>query len=132
MAWGSGTARALRDLTGAFVPLRMRELAREVSDRVEKVPSSVNEFGFDPYGFSPEATKRSALPAALLLGALGLLLPLWSALVAWLVPRAGFEWRYLAVAIDTDQLELGRVVAPGRTTDVQKRAVARQPLLDAA
>jgi len=37
-------------------------------------------------------------PAWLLLAAAGFLIPAWSALVAALLPRAGFEWRYIAGA----------------------------------
>lgn len=37
-------------------------------------------------------------PAWLLLALAGFLIPAWSALVAALVPRAGFEWRYIAGA----------------------------------
>ena len=42
----------------------------------------------------------AARPArVILLFAVGFLLPLWSALAAWLLPRAGFEWRYLTGSI---------------------------------
>lgn len=37
-------------------------------------------------------------PAWLLLALAGFLIPAWSALIATLVPRAGFEWRYIAGA----------------------------------
>jgi len=45
--------------------------------------------------------ERSApgAPAWVLLAAAGLLIPTWSALVAALMPRAGFEWRYIAGAV---------------------------------
>jgi 1-acyl-sn-glycerol-3-phosphate acyltransferase len=66
MGVGSGMARALRDLAGAFVPLRLREVERQIAERIEKIPTKLNEFGFDPYGFSPASAQRSALPAALL------------------------------------------------------------------
>lgn len=63
---GSGLAPALRDLFGAFVPLNVRALEREIDARIERVPTRLNEYGYDPFGFSPRATRRSALLAALL------------------------------------------------------------------
>lgn len=45
----------------------------------------------------PDAARRRRL--ALLLGACAFCIPACSALAAYLVPRAGFEWRYLAPAI---------------------------------
>jgi 1-acyl-sn-glycerol-3-phosphate acyltransferase len=62
----SGVSGALRDLVGAFVPLRLRSLQAEVEERLRKIPNDINEYGFDPYGFSPEFTRRQALPGVLL------------------------------------------------------------------
>ena len=62
----SGVSAIVRDLLGAVVPLSVRELEREVEERLSKVPTRLNEFGFDPFGFSPAGVQSSALFAALL------------------------------------------------------------------
>jgi 4-amino-4-deoxy-L-arabinose transferase-like glycosyltransferase len=41
---------------------------------------------------------RARSARTMLLAVLAFLLPGWSALAAWLLPRAGFEWRYVAAA----------------------------------
>ena len=65
----AGAARCLdaRDLGGALTPLAVRELQRELDDRLRKVPTRLNEYGFDPYGLSPDvgAQRRAAGGAAL-------------------------------------------------------------------
>ncbi len=63
---GAGVRQALVDLVGAFRPLALRDLQDEVEQRLEKVPNRINEFGFDPYGLSPDYIKRSVLPSLLL------------------------------------------------------------------
>ena len=40
------------------------ELAREVSDRVDRIPADLNSFGYDPWGYNPDVVKRALLPAA--------------------------------------------------------------------
>ncbi len=54
------------DLGGALVPLRWRDLGREIDERLRKVPTRLNEFGFDDYGLHPSAVRRATIPAALL------------------------------------------------------------------
>ena len=36
--------RVLRDLTGAMLPLSVRELEREIDDRLRKIPALLNEY----------------------------------------------------------------------------------------
>ncbi|HME71598.1 MAG TPA: lysophospholipid acyltransferase family protein [Myxococcota bacterium] len=62
----TGIMGALSDLAGALVPLRLREIEREIDARVGRLPTHVNEFGFDPYGFKPDVIRRSSLPSVLL------------------------------------------------------------------
>lgn len=62
----SGWFGALADLAGAAVPLSVRELDAEIGDRLSKVPTAVNEYGFDRFGLSPQEARRLLLPAALL------------------------------------------------------------------
>ncbi len=63
---GVGIAATLRDLVGAFTPLAVRHLASELEAQLQKIPTELNEFGYDPYGFSSETAQRLLLPAALL------------------------------------------------------------------
>ena len=62
----SGLLGALGDWVGAAVPLSVRELEAEIGDRMQKIPTALNEYGFDRFGFSPEEARRSLLPSALL------------------------------------------------------------------
>jgi 1-acyl-sn-glycerol-3-phosphate acyltransferase len=57
---------ALRDLAGAFLPLRVRDLGREIDDRLRKIPSALNEYGFDAYGMQPAAARGGMVLSALL------------------------------------------------------------------
>jgi 1-acyl-sn-glycerol-3-phosphate acyltransferase len=61
-----GFGKALGDLVGALVPLATHDLQREIADRLRRVPNRINEYGFDPYGMSPDWMRRWALPALLL------------------------------------------------------------------
>jgi len=57
---------ALRDVFGALLPLSVRELQHEIEAQLSRVPNPVNEYGFDPYGFSIESAMQMTLPVALL------------------------------------------------------------------
>jgi 1-acyl-sn-glycerol-3-phosphate acyltransferase len=61
-----GIGGALRDLGGALVPLSARGLGQEVEERLAKIPTRLNEFGFDQFGLEPASIKRQALFTALL------------------------------------------------------------------
>jgi len=51
----------------SLLPLgAVRRLDHEVGDRLSKAPLRLNEFGYDPYGFNPDAARRMLLPSALL------------------------------------------------------------------
>ena len=62
----SGPMRALADLAGALVPLSVRELEREIADRVTKIPTPLNDYGFDPYGLHPQTALKQMVPSTLL------------------------------------------------------------------
>lgn len=66
MADEGNVARALGDLAEGLLPLSIREVQTEIEDRLAKLPNRLNEFGFDPYGLSPDWLRRSALPGVLL------------------------------------------------------------------
>jgi 1-acyl-sn-glycerol-3-phosphate acyltransferase len=61
-----GIGGALRDLGGALVPLSARGLGQEVEERLGKIPTRLNEFGFDQFGLEPASIRRQALFTALL------------------------------------------------------------------
>ena len=63
---GSGFTTALADLAGALLPLSAQALQRELEERLRKAPARLNEFGYDPYGMSPEVWRRMLLPLVLL------------------------------------------------------------------
>jgi len=63
MSARSGIRGALADLAGALLPLSVRDLERELDDRIRKIPTRLNEFGFDPWGLHPETVRQSLLPA---------------------------------------------------------------------
>ena len=50
-------------------------------------------------GWAALASTPGGRPAAVLFGAAAFALPAWAALVAYLVPRAGFHWVYLAPSV---------------------------------
>jgi 1-acyl-sn-glycerol-3-phosphate acyltransferase len=60
----AGAIDAVMELLGRMVPDGLRELGAELEDRFRKVPNQLNEFGFDPYGMSPEEARRMFLPTA--------------------------------------------------------------------
>jgi 1-acyl-sn-glycerol-3-phosphate acyltransferase len=62
----TGWRGALRDLAGALVPLSVRGLETEVDERLRKIPTELNEYGYDRFGLHPESARRSLLMAALL------------------------------------------------------------------
>ncbi|MBT40088.1 MAG: glycerol acyltransferase [Deltaproteobacteria bacterium] len=66
MAVEGGVSRALGDLVSGLLPLSMRELQSQIEDRLAKLPNRFNEFGYDPYGLSPEWLQHSVLPVVLL------------------------------------------------------------------
>ena len=61
-----GIRGALRDLVGAVTPLALRDLQAEIEDRISKIPTRLNEYGYDAFGLHPETAKEELLPAALL------------------------------------------------------------------
>ena len=65
MADEGGLTRALGDLVNGLLPLSTREVQAEIEDRLAKLPNRLNEFGYDPYGLSPDWLRQSVLPAVL-------------------------------------------------------------------
>jgi 1-acyl-sn-glycerol-3-phosphate acyltransferase len=44
----------------------LSSLAREISDRLSKVPTAINDYGFDPYGLSLATARVASIPVAVL------------------------------------------------------------------
>ncbi len=44
----------------------MRELQLDLKERLRKAPQQLNDYGYDPFGFSPESAGHMALPIAVL------------------------------------------------------------------
>lgn len=61
-----GWQRALGDLGGALLPLAARDLLHELDDRIRKIPTRLNEFGFDPWGLHPESVRQAIVPVLML------------------------------------------------------------------
>lgn len=58
-----GISDAIRDLAGALVPLATRDLQSDLEDRLAKLPNRINEYGYDPYGLSPDWMRTLMLPS---------------------------------------------------------------------
>ena len=44
-----------------FVPAQLRAMLDEIDERTARIPTRVNEFGYDPFGFDPVSTRYSNL-----------------------------------------------------------------------
>jgi 1-acyl-sn-glycerol-3-phosphate acyltransferase len=61
----SSVAESVSD-SAAEVTKFASDLGAEVDRKVDRIPADVNEYGYDPWGYSPKAMKRFILPAAFL------------------------------------------------------------------
>ncbi len=48
------------------LPLALRDLAEEVDKRLSQLPTQLNEYGFDPFGFEPQYVRRLTTFSALI------------------------------------------------------------------
>jgi len=58
--------RPLARLVRTGLPGPLRRLDATIADRLRKAPLRLNEYGYDPYGFHPDAARIAMLPMALL------------------------------------------------------------------
>ena len=61
----STTAESVADVASA-APRLLSSIGAEVDEKVDRIPAELNEYGYDPWGYSPKALKRFILPAAVL------------------------------------------------------------------
>jgi 1-acyl-sn-glycerol-3-phosphate acyltransferase len=47
-----------------FFPAPVRAMLAEIDERTARIPTRINEYGFDPFGFDPSATRYSTLVMA--------------------------------------------------------------------
>ncbi len=57
-------ARAPVPRSGGWLPPPLRSLAREIDDRLKRIPTRLNEYGFDPFGFQPDSIRNLQLVMA--------------------------------------------------------------------
>lgn len=62
----SSFGQTIADLGGALLPFSTLEFARELERRLGQLKLQLNDYGYDPYGFHPDAARRLMLPAAFL------------------------------------------------------------------
>jgi 1-acyl-sn-glycerol-3-phosphate acyltransferase len=62
----SSIGETLVDLGGALLPFSTLQFGRELERRLDKLSLKLNDYGYDPYGFHPDAARRMMLPAAFL------------------------------------------------------------------
>jgi 1-acyl-sn-glycerol-3-phosphate acyltransferase len=61
-----GRPRAQRSWLTALLPGPLRELGEELDRRLAALPTLLNEYGYDPFGFDPRYAEPWLLPAAFL------------------------------------------------------------------
>ena len=59
----SNTVESVGDAASGAARL-VSGVAAEVDEKVDRIPAELNEYGYDPWGYSPKAMKRFILPAA--------------------------------------------------------------------
>ena len=47
-------ASAQGSLWGRLLPAPLREISREIDERIARLPTRLNAYGYDPFGFDPE------------------------------------------------------------------------------
>jgi 1-acyl-sn-glycerol-3-phosphate acyltransferase len=62
----SGFGRPLRELARSAAPLALRDLRSELEDRLRKIPTRLNEYGFDRWGMRPQSLVDPLLFSAIL------------------------------------------------------------------
>ena len=61
-----GWSRPLRELARSATPLALRDLRAELEDRLRKIPTRLNEYGYDAWGMRPRSLVDQFLFSAIL------------------------------------------------------------------
>jgi len=61
-----GLGRLARQLAGVAASNPLRELSREVAERIAEAPLALNDYGYDRFGLHAESARRMLMPTALL------------------------------------------------------------------
>ena len=61
-----GVTRTLSDFIAGLMPLATRDLQVDIDEKLARVPNQLNEFGYDPFGLSPDWMRKLALPGLFL------------------------------------------------------------------
>ena len=48
------------------LPLHLRELSEDIEARLSRIPTQLNEYGYDPFGFQPSYARGLLSAAAIL------------------------------------------------------------------
>jgi 1-acyl-sn-glycerol-3-phosphate acyltransferase len=65
-ARSNGALATVRELAGRLLPRELRELEQEAAARLERIPTRLNEFGFDRFGMSPATLRGQMVTSGLL------------------------------------------------------------------
>src|SRR5204862_6957278 len=57
---------ALRRTVTEVLPETVFDLQRQIEDRMHRIPTRLNGYGYDPWGFHPDTAQRAMLVTALL------------------------------------------------------------------
>jgi 1-acyl-sn-glycerol-3-phosphate acyltransferase len=63
---GSPLGSTVGDVLSALKPNAIRRLEHEIDDRIRKIPTHLNDYGYDDYGFHPDSLRQTAVASALL------------------------------------------------------------------
>lgn len=71
LAGGARQGRALMERVAGTVleavsPSTLREIDRQVRERLERIPTAINEYGYDPWGFHVDSMRRALIGGVLL------------------------------------------------------------------
>jgi 1-acyl-sn-glycerol-3-phosphate acyltransferase len=57
---------AALDFVDAFKPAAVRNLERELDERIDRLPATLNDYGYDDYGYHADFLRRTAIASALM------------------------------------------------------------------
>ena len=61
-----GALEAIKDLFGAMMPLQLREYEQTVEAQLRRIPTQLNEFGYDPFGLHIDVARWMGIAGSIL------------------------------------------------------------------